>query len=138
MSCCICAFQVLFQREDEQEIAESEHRESTAELERKSEMEADKVRMTKRRDEELKGAMRRLREAQQVEIDAIASAEQSTRFLYVKQYEVCVADVEKKHADLKAWRAEDLKEVHNPSESVRRLSHLQLMTVSLLLLGSRE
>ena len=75
------------------------------------EIEAEKVRMTKRRDEELKVAMRLLREAQQAEIDAIAAAEQSTRFLYVKQYEVCVADVARNSTELKAWRAEDLKEV---------------------------
>ena len=74
------------------------------------EIEAEKVRMTKRRDEELKVAMRLLREAQQAEIDAIAAAEQSTRLLYVKQYEVCVADVARNSTELKAWRAEDLKE----------------------------
>jgi len=105
------AAELLSKREEQQEIAEEEHRRSTADLKVKRSIEEEKVSQTRRREKMLAEANRLLKEAQEIETEAIASAEQSTRVLYAKQYEVCCSDVDDSEANMLAWRAEDLKEV---------------------------
>jgi len=98
-------------RQEEQSVAEEEHRVASALLKMKRSVEAEKHRIRDFRDATLQEAIELLRQAWETEKKANEVAAEATRALLALQFETVCAEVGDDAAKFHKWTAEDLKEV---------------------------